>query len=203
MAMADINRYSHVVMEDSPVGTPFGLRSIKAWALRAFGLELRATRALPLVPGRSLGLLPPAELPEDMRWAESNPRVAAAVARWVATVEHEGAKAVPPETRSVVADALSRWDGEAMPLEGSWIDDEVRGLDGRAASIAKLAVVLAKAPYRITEKMVDDVMGEERDEARFVRILAWSSFVTARRFAALIAQRIAETRDRIAEAAAA
>jgi AhpD family alkylhydroperoxidase len=203
MGMTDINRYSHVVMEDSPVGTPFGLRAIKAWALRVFGLELRATRALALVPGRALDLLPPAELPEDMRWAESNPRVAAAVARWVATVDQEGAKAVPPEARRAVLDVLGRWNGEEMPLDGRWIDDDIRGLDGPAASIAKLAVVLAKAPYRVTEKMVEDVLGEERDAARFVRILAWSSAAAARRFATLVAQRAARTIGRSTEAAAA
>jgi hypothetical protein len=183
--------------------TPFGLRAIKAWALRVFGLELRATRALALVPGRALDLLPPAELPEDMRWAESNPRVAAAVARWVATVDQEGAKAVPPEARRAVLDVLGRWNGEEMPLDGRWIDDDIRGLDGPAASIAKLAVVLAKAPYRVTEKMVEDVLGEERDAARFVRILAWSSAVAARRFATLVAHRATQTTGRSTEAAAA
>jgi hypothetical protein len=189
MGMTDINRFSHVVMEDSPVGTPFGLRSIKAWALRAFGAELRVTRSRPLVPGRALELLPPAELPLDMRWAEPNPRVAAAVSRWVTTVEREGAKVVSPEARQVVHEALSRWNGEVMPLSGGWIDDEVGGLAGRDESIARLAVVLAKAPYRVTGKMVADVMDEERDEERFVRILAWSSFATARRFAQLVARK--------------
>jgi AhpD family alkylhydroperoxidase len=191
MGMTDINRYSHIVMEASPVGAPFGLRSIKAWALRVFGAELKVTRARPLVPGRALDLLPPAELPADMRWAEPNPRVAAAVSRWVATVEREGAKVVSPDAREVVLEALNRWDGAAMPLNGRWIDDDIQGLTGRDASIARLAVVLAKAPYRVTAKMVTDVVGEMRDEEHLVRVLAWSSFATARRFAQLVARRAA------------
>jgi AhpD family alkylhydroperoxidase len=203
MGMTDINRYSHVVMEASPVGTPFGLRSLKAWVLRVFGGELRTTRALPLEPGRALDLLPPAELPEDMRWAAANPRVAGPVARWVATVEREGTKAVPQEARAVVLAALDRWKGEAMPLDGRWIDDDIQGLDGEDASIARLAVVLAKAPYRVTEKMVADVLGEERDEERFVRILAWSSYATARRFATVVASRAAAKAAREPEANAA
>jgi len=191
MGMTDINRYSHVVMESSPVAAPFGLRSIKAWALRAFGVELRVTRARPLVPGRALDLLPPAELPDDMRWAEPNPRIATAVSQWVATLEREGAKVVSSETRKVVLEALSRWNGEVQPLDGRWIDADIESLAGRDESIARLAVVLAKAPYRVTEKMVNDVMGDARDEERFVRILAWSSFVSARRFAQLVAERVA------------
>jgi AhpD family alkylhydroperoxidase len=192
MGMTDINRFSHVVMETSPVGAPFGLRSIKAWALRAFGIELKVTRARPLAPGRALDLLPPAELPDDMRWAEPNPRIATAVSQWAATVEREGAKVVPAETREVVLKALSRWNGEVKPLDGRWIDADIESLGGRDKSIARLAIVLAKAPYRVTEKMVNDVIGEARDEERFVRILAWSSFVSARRFAQLVAQRVAE-----------
>ncbi|MDX1401629.1 MAG: carboxymuconolactone decarboxylase family protein, partial [Kiloniellales bacterium] len=73
MGMSDINRFSHVVMADSPVSTPLGLRSLKAAALRLFGLVLRATRKLSLQPGRALPLLPPALLPEDMDWAKANP----------------------------------------------------------------------------------------------------------------------------------
>ena len=42
MGMSDINRFSHVVMESSPVSAPLGLQSIKSWALRLFGHELKA-----------------------------------------------------------------------------------------------------------------------------------------------------------------
>jgi hypothetical protein len=203
MGMTDINRFSHVVMEDSPVKAPFGLRSIKAWALRVFGAELRVTRGRPLAPGRALELLPPAELPADMHWAQANPRVAAAVSRWVATVEREGAEAVSPEARKVVLEALNRWNGQPMPLSGGWIDDDIRGLTGPDESIARLAVVLAKAPYRVTGKLITEVMGEDRDEERFIRILAWSSFATARRFAQLVAQRAAAKPGLVPTAAAA
>jgi hypothetical protein len=48
--------------------------------------------------------------------------------------------------------------------------------------------VLAKAPYQVDERLVEDVLSEDRGEERFIRILAWASFSGARRFA----QRIAE-----------
>src|SRR5215510_7922760 len=60
MAMSDINRFSHVVMDGSPVSAPLGLESVKAAALRFFGGELRATHVARLAPGRALSLLPPA-----------------------------------------------------------------------------------------------------------------------------------------------
>ena len=74
-----------------------------------------------------------------------------------------------------------------------WIDEAVRDLHGEDAAIARLAIVLAKASYRITDKMVAEVMGESRDEERFIRILAWSSFTAARRFAALVAEQVQKT----------
>ena len=190
MGMSDINRFSHVVMEDSPVAAPFGLQRIKAWALRAFGAELRVTRRVPLVPGRSLDLLPPAALPADMGWAQPNPRIADAVSRWTAVVEREGARVVTPRVREVVERSLRDWQGEQMPLTGEWVDRVAEGLSGQDAAIARLAIVLAKAPYRVTEKMAMDVLGDDRDEERFIRILAWCSFTGARRFAQLVAERV-------------
>jgi AhpD family alkylhydroperoxidase len=59
MAMSDINRFSHVVMDGSPVSAPLGLQAIKATALRLLGGQLRATHVKSLMPGRALPLLPP------------------------------------------------------------------------------------------------------------------------------------------------
>jgi hypothetical protein len=203
MGMSDINRFSHVVMEGSPVVAPFGLKALKAWALRMFGSELHVTRRRPLEPGRALGLLPPAELPADMQWAQPNPRVADAVSRWTATVEREAAKVISPQVRKAVADSLRDWQGEKMPLSREWIDEAVEGLSVDDAPIARLAIVLAKASYRITEQMVAEVMGEHQDEERFIRILAWASFTAARRFAQIVAHEVEKTgaREMLASAA--
>jgi AhpD family alkylhydroperoxidase len=203
MGMSDINRFSHVVTKGSPVAAPFGLRAVKSWVLRMFGSELEVTRKVPLVPGRALSLLPPAELPADMQWAKPNPRVADAVSRWTAAVEREAAKVISPQVRKAVTASLRDWKGEKMPLSREWIDGAVEDLNGDDAAIARLAIVLAKASYRITEKMVVDVMGEHRDEERFIRILAWSSFTAARRFAQLVARQVErkDSRERGAIAA--
>ena len=190
MGMSDINRYSHVVMADSPVSAPFGLRSIKSLALRMFGSELKVTRRVSLAPGRALHLLPPAELPLDMQWARSNPRVADAVARYAAAVEREGAKVISVEARKAILASLGRWNGERMPLDGRWIDDDIQMLSGEDRAIARLSIVVGKASYRVTEQMVIDVLGPEADEARFIRILAWASSMAARRFAQIVAEKI-------------
>ena len=188
MGMSDINRFSHVVMEDSPVNAPFGLQAIKAIALRIFGSELEVTRRIQLEHGRALPLLPAAPLPEDMHWAKANARVADAVSRWTAAVEREAAGVVSPEVKRVVAASLKNWHGERMPLSRSWVNAEVEGLSGSDRAIARLAIVLAKAPYQVDEKMVEAVLGDDRDEARFIRILAWASLTGARRFVEWVAE---------------
>ncbi|TDG12847.1 hypothetical protein E2F43_14910 [Seongchinamella unica] len=190
MGMSDINRFSHVVMTGSPVSAPFGLRSIKALALRLFGSELEVTRQVELEPGRALPLLPEAELPSDMEWARPNPRVADAVARYAAAIETEGAKEISAPVRSAVTASLKRWNGETMPLDGRWIDEDIESLSGEDRAIARLAIVLAKASYRVTDDMVRDVLGDSADEERFIRILAWSSSAAARRFAEIIVSKI-------------
>jgi AhpD family alkylhydroperoxidase len=187
MGMSDINRFSHVVMEDSPVDAPFGVQAIKAALLRLFGSELEVTRQRNPAPGRSLALLPPADLPEDMHWARSNPRIADAVSRWTAAVERQAEGVVSPKVRAVVAAALKNWHGERMPLSRSWVEAEVGDLTGADLAIARLAIVLAKAPYQVDEGLVQDVLDHVPDETRFIRILAWASFSAARRVAARIA----------------
>ncbi len=194
MGMSDINRFSHVVMEDSPVGAPFGLRTIKAIALRLFGRELEATRRIPLEPGSALPLLPSAPLPEDMGWARPNPRVADALARWTAAVEMEAVKVISPRVKEVVGASLAAWRGERMPISRCWVDAEAEGLRGEDLAVARLAIVLAKAPYQVDEGMAEDVLDFVDGEEQFVRILAWASFTGARRATQIIYECLREKR---------
>jgi len=191
LGMSDINRFSHVVMEDSPVSAPFGLQKAKEIGLRLFGSELKVTRRRALEHGRSLPLLPPAKLPEDLQWAIPNPRVADALSRWAAAVEREAARVVSTAVKRAVAASLATWQGEQMPISRAWVNDDLDGLDGVDRDIAKLTIVLAKAPYQVDERMAEAVLGEDRNEERFIRILAWASFAGARRFVQIVAERTA------------
>ena len=191
MAMSDINRFSHVLMDGSPVSAPLGMQGIKSAALRIFGGELKATHVQRLTPGRALPLLPPASLPADMRWASTNPRIADALARWSAVVEREAASVVSPAVRDLVVRNLELWNGELMPISRNWVELETSALTGQDRAIARLALVLAKAPYQVDETLVQDVFREDRCEETFIRILAWASFSSARRFA----QRVAEAAE--------
>jgi len=185
LGMADINRYSHVVMDGSPVA----FKRLQGLALRLFGSELRATKRRPAAPGRSLSLLPRATLPDDLAWAAPNPRIADSIARWAAAVERETAEVISPAVRRRVGESLARWQNEQQPLSRSWVEPDVADLTGQDQAIARLTLVLAKAPYQVSESLVEPLLGG--GDARFIRILAWASSVGARRFAAIVAQRAA------------
>lgn len=189
LAMSHINRFSHVVMAGSPVKAPLGFHRIKSAALRMFGTVLKTTTERRIQPGRALDLLPPAPLPDDMYWAEPNPRIASALSRWAGVVERESALVVQPHIRNLVYNNLQCWEGEPMSISRSWVDKEVEGLTGRDRAIARFALVLAKAPYQVDEALVGEILREDRDETRFIRVLAWASFSAARR----IANRVADT----------
>ncbi|GAA0680010.1 hypothetical protein GCM10009104_00300 [Marinobacterium maritimum] len=188
MALSDINRFSHIVMDGSPVKAPLGLDTAKAAALWIFGGELRATHISPLEPGRSLHLLPDAELPADLHWAESNPRIARTLAQWTAAVERQAQGIVPEATQRLVHARLQSWQNEKMPISRQWVETETEGLEGEARDIARFALLIAKASYQIDDRIIEAVLGDERDQERFIRILAWSTFTAARYFANHVAR---------------
>jgi hypothetical protein len=91
--------------------------------------------------------------------------------------------------KACVERSLATWHGEQMPISRHWVEREVEGLNGADRAIARLALVLAKASYQLDPGLVTAVLGETRDEPRFIRILVWASFSAARRFAQIIAEK--------------
>ena len=184
LAMSHINRFSHVVMAGSPLKAPLGFQRIKSAALRMSDPALKTTTERPIQPGRGSTLLPPAPLPDDMYWAEPNPRIASALSRWAewSSVNQHSSSSRTFEISFITI--CNAGKGEPMPISRSWVDKEVdKGLTGRDCAIARFALVLAKAPYQVDEALVGEILREDRDETRFIRILAWASFSAARRIA--------------------
>lgn len=182
-----ITRYSHVVMDGSPVDPPFGLQKIKDFMLKLFGRELHVTTRQILEPGTSLNFLPKAPLPDDIYWAAPNPRIAEAVSRWAAVIDKEIDKTVSPEIRSHVEQSLKQWDCARMPISRYWLEKETAGLEGKDNAQARLALVMAKASYHFDETLMDDVLSYGAQEEDIIRILSWASFTGARRLTELTA----------------
>jgi hypothetical protein len=185
-----VNRFSHVVMDGSPVEPLFGSQRIKDLMLRIFGVELHVTTQQTLVPGEALDLLPEGPLPRSLAWAKSNPRIAAALSRWSGAIERETPLAVSPKVRALVEESLGRWQGDRMPISRAWVDEEVAGLAGEDRAVARLALVMAKASYHFDDSLVQDLLAFGADEPKLIRILAWASFLGARRLAECTAESI-------------
>lgn len=183
-----VNRFSHVVMDGSPVGN-----RLKDRSLRLFGYELRETTERPIAPGRGLDLLPSAPIPDDMTWARPNPRIADALARWGAAIDRESAEVVSPQVRGLVQRRLDAWQGEKVPLSRSWVDSELEELEGLDREVARLILVVAKASWQFEESLLQNALGATPDEIRLIRILAFAAYSAARRLAHLAGQHLRGT----------
>jgi hypothetical protein len=138
---------------------------------------LRRRRA----PGRTLHLLAEAELPADLSWASASSHISSAWARFAAAVERCGEAALPEPARACVTSALAAWDGTDPPLGSDWLQRAVSGIDLESAPAARLALLVALAPYRVDDAAVNDFKRIRPSERELVAAAAWSSFRAARR----------------------
>lgn len=180
MAMADINAFSHVVMDGSPVSAPLGSDKLKAIVLRIFATELGPTQAAEVPPGEGLKLVPAATLPEDMQWATGNPRIADAIGRWIAAVNREVSSAVSGKTIEFVESTLNAWDGAPPPMSRAWVEKDMIHAPEKEQHIIRLALVMSKAKYQLDDELIEQVLNDCPDQETFIRILAWCSNLSAR-----------------------
>jgi hypothetical protein len=126
-------------------------------------------------------LLPAAPLPDDLCWAAPSPRVADALARFAATVEIEGARALPAETRQAVTACLAAWHGEDVGLDRQWLAPVLAAVDEAQRPAAQLALLTALAPHQIDAAVIDAFRVSVPGDRALVAALAWASLAAARR----------------------
>jgi AhpD family alkylhydroperoxidase len=175
-----INRLAAVFLGDTPF--PFKARLFAAPSVlvtsRRFAPWLRRT----LAPGASLDRLGPAELPADLSWARPRPEIAAAFASLAAAVEAEAGRLLG-EGAAAVLQRLAAWQGEDPPLGGAWVEDAVAGVPGDRRAAARLALLVALAPYRVGAAEVAALRAGWPGDRALVAVAAWASFAAARRIA--------------------
>ena len=188
VAMGHVNRFSHIVMDGSPV--PFGQSRTKYAALSMFSRELTAVVTRDLMPGKSLGLLPQAVLPADMEWALGHPRIADAMARWSGAIETHALPAVSKTVREVLTDFLNNWRGERLPISRAWLDEATDGLEDFDRGIAKLCLVVAVAPWQFTDDLIQPLIGSSVEaKQNIVKTLNFAAFSGARRLGEILGNR--------------
>lgn len=177
-----INREVNVFLDESPLMLPSMARNLKGVAKRIAGSVIgRRTLANTPPPGGSLRLLPDAPLPDEFRWAASNPNVAGAWARFAAVVEEAGREALPEEVRALVQVHLDAWNGEDMGLSRRWVEDAIASLREEHKPEARLTLLSALASHQVDEGVIENFRKDHPDDASLVATVAWGSFAATRR----------------------
>jgi AhpD family alkylhydroperoxidase len=183
-----INRVVDVFLEKSPMELPWPL----GWAKRPLGKIVASTFAKRLVqvaprPGDSLRLLPNAQLPPDLAWAEPNPFVAGACARLAAVTESVGRKFIPAPVRALVLERVGRWRGETMGPSRAWVEAEIGALDEAIKPAARLALAVALTPFQVDQGLVEAFRIGFSSGNELVATVSWAALTAARRIGGWLA----------------
>lgn len=179
LAFHYVNRLVTPLLGESPL--PSTSHLLRRLQLRVAGRRL-AGRARAFHPrGTALDLLPEVELPGHLDWAAASPRIQAAFAALDAAVDGAVEGWIGAAARDRVLERLEGWRGEEMPPGEDWIDEAVAGLAPSQAAAARLALLAALAPYRVTEREVHAFRAHHPGDPPLVATLAWSAYQAARR----------------------
>jgi AhpD family alkylhydroperoxidase len=175
-----INRPVTVFLGESPL--PAGGRLLKGSMLWLAGRRFRTFVREQPEPGESLELLPDAELPRELGWAQGSEPIAAAWARFAAAAEAAGQASLPADARARVHEALGGWTGDDPGIGLDWLEEKVADLDEAVLPAAKLALLVAFAPYRVDAGVVASFRHRrDASDADLVGAVSWSAFAAARR----------------------
>lgn len=184
-----INRMVNVFLDESPMPVKIRSVALKNAVGRMMGRVVgRRLVAIDAQPGRSLALLPDAALPPEFNWAQRNPAVAGALARFAHAIEDHGQRVLPASVRRLVEDRLAAWNGEEPELGLQWLDRIIAPLDSAGEqAAARLALLTALASYRVDEAIVDEFKSHYPREMDLVAVTAWASFKAVQRLSTWIA----------------
>jgi AhpD family alkylhydroperoxidase len=179
------NRVVNVFLDKSPISVPSVLRWTKRLLrLVAIGTLGRRLARIAAVPGDSLRLLSPAELPRDFRWAHSNRLVAETFARTSRVMDDLGLAVVPANVRMLVIAHLGQWNGAPPGLDRAWATRAADSLGESERPLATLLLLTALASYHVDERIVAAARASFRDQpsrdSHLVGAVAWAAFSAAR-----------------------
>lgn len=181
-----LNRMAHVFLPPSPF-PPQTPTAARRQGRKVLG-RIAAPRGAAAVPGAALPLLPDAPLPDDLSWADGV--VSTALARATAAFDAAGSRSVAPAVQELVRQRVAanvtfpQSDGVnvTFPQSGpglsrAWVDDAVAGLQPEQRPAGRLALLVAEAPFQVTDADVAAVGG---DQCALVELTAWAAWTAAR-----------------------
>lgn len=194
-----LNRMAHVFLPPSPF-PPQAPTAARRQGRKVLG-RIAAPRGAPATPGAALPLLPDAPLPDaplpdDLNWSDGV--ISTALARATAAFDAAGSRSVDPTVRELVVrrvglnGTFSTADALNVPfsppptalrpgLSRAWVDDAVAGLPPEQRPAGRLALLVAVAPYQVTDADVAAVMAAVGgDQCALVELTAWAAWTAAR-----------------------
>lgn len=180
-----INRMVSIFLDPSPL--PFRNPRLKALARRFISPVLTGMLQRRLEPGASLAWLPDAPVPPDFGWTAANPTLGNAFARAATSFESAGAAVLPLPVRDLVHDRLNAWHGEEMGMSRRWLEDAVGPVVAELRPAARLALLVALAPFQVDAAILGDFRHVHPDDAALIAATAWASFTSTRRIATWLA----------------
>lgn len=141
------------------------------------GMIAKGTRN---TPGESLSLLPSFDdnLAWRPAWAEAKPSIAGALAGWSALTEGEARARLDLALLSVVEEALEAPTPDALATAD--LVQEAGQLEMRLRAPAELALVTARAPYRVDAPRVQAVLDAGLQPDQLLALVAWAAARSAR-----------------------
>jgi len=177
-----VNRMVNIFLETSPLPIPRGSKKIRRLAVRLFGLTLaKSIINRRVIPGDSIKFISQADLPADMRWAETNKYISSAFAGFSHLIGKTGEQYLPPHVLQIVEEKISSWHGEDMGLGQKWMDDLIANLDKSSQPVARLTLLSALAPHQVDANVIEKFRENHADDEALLSITAWASFTAARR----------------------
>ena len=174
-----INRMATVLLSETPL--PSNNKWLKSQFKRIAGRMFARAVSRSKTAGESLKFLPAATLPANLQWAEANPAIAQAFARFSAAIDEVGENAMPLRCRKHVEAFVGKWWGESISQNKQWIDHETKGFDESVKSMVQLAMLAAVASWQVDERRILMFRKYFPGERVLLSTLAWGSFTAAKR----------------------
>jgi AhpD family alkylhydroperoxidase len=171
-----LNRMVNVFLGDSPLPP-----AVPAAAGRALMRMLGRIMVSAGPAGAAADLLPVAELPGDLSWASSSPRISSVFARAAAAIDRAGVDAAPPQVRELVLGELAGWDGHPQGPNRSWAFAAAARLAEPDRAAGRLALLTAFSAYQVTAPDIEDFRRARREDEALVGLTSWASLAAARR----------------------
>lgn len=165
-----VNRVASSLLTDSMLpGKLQDSRLVRSLGGRVLARTVR--RRLPA--GESLPLLAERPALPEPAWAAGTPVGTAFAA--LREAAGAGGALLGERARAVVLETVGGWDGEHPAMGGGWLDGPLAGLPGADRPGARLALLAALAPYRVTDADVAAWRAGHPDDADLVRLLAYGA----------------------------